>query len=63
MDGNQDGDPDKAAIAIHKALDAAITPLRLQLGKDAVDAIRQHSNTLLSDLTAWEAVALDTVLR
>jgi NAD(P)-dependent dehydrogenase (short-subunit alcohol dehydrogenase family) len=62
MDGNQDGDPDKAAAAIHKALDAAITPLRLQLGKDAVDAIRQHSNTLLSDLAAWEAVALDTLL-
>jgi len=62
MHGTQEGDPYKAAAAIHKALDADHTPLRLQLGKDAVDAIRQHSTILLNDLAAWEAVALNTFI-
>ena len=62
MGGTQEGDPLKAAAAIELALQAATTPLRLQLGKDAVDAIRQHSQTLLSDLAGWEQVAVDTRL-
>ena len=60
MGGTQEGDPLKAAAAIDKALSAEITPLRLQLGKDAIDAIRQHSETLLKDLAGWESVALNT---
>ena len=35
-------------------------PLRLQLGKDAVDMIRAHAEALLSDLKLWEAHAVDT---
>jgi len=62
MGGTQEGDPLKAAAAIDKALKAEKTPLRLQLGKDAVDAIRQHSETLLDDLRRWEALAVDTRL-
>jgi NAD(P)-dependent dehydrogenase (short-subunit alcohol dehydrogenase family) len=38
MHGMQEGDPRKAAAAIETALDAPNTPLRLQLGADAVDA-------------------------
>lgn len=60
MGGTQEGDPLKAAAAIDKALNAETTPLRLQLGKDAIDAIRQHSATLLKDLAEWEPVALNT---
>ena len=60
MGGTQEGDPLKAAAAIDKALNAETTPLRLQLGKDAIDAIRQHSETLLKDLAEWEPVALNT---
>ncbi len=60
MNGKQPGDPDKAATAIYKALLADKTPLRLQLGKDAVDMIRKHSETLLKDLAEWEHLALDT---
>ena len=33
------GETDKAGAAIEQALDAEITPLRLQLGGDAVDAV------------------------
>jgi len=40
MGGTQEGDPLKAAAAIEQAIQAATTPLRLQLGKDAVDAHR-----------------------
>ena len=36
------------------------TPLRLQLGEDAVDAIKVHAKQLLADLETWRAVALDT---
>lgn len=60
MHGAQDGDPSKAAAAIEAALDAPDTPLRLQLGADAVDMVRAHSETLLRDLAAWEVRARNT---
>jgi NAD(P)-dependent dehydrogenase (short-subunit alcohol dehydrogenase family) len=60
MHGNQQGDPRKAAAAIEHALNAPVTPLRLQLGADAVDTVRGHAETLLRDLTAWQDVALAT---
>jgi NAD(P)-dependent dehydrogenase (short-subunit alcohol dehydrogenase family) len=62
MNGAQDGDPLKAAVVIDKALAATHTPLRLQLGEDSVNAIRQHSENLLKDLTVWEPLAVDTKL-
>jgi NAD(P)-dependent dehydrogenase (short-subunit alcohol dehydrogenase family) len=60
MHGTQEGDPRKAAAAIEAALDAPNTPLRLQLGADAVEAIRNHSETLLKELASWEALARGT---
>jgi NAD(P)-dependent dehydrogenase (short-subunit alcohol dehydrogenase family) len=60
MHQTQAGDPRKAAVAIEQALDAAATPLRLQLGGDAVDAVRAHSEALLRDLGAWESAARAT---
>ena len=60
MDGAQAGDPRKAAAAIEAAIAAVMTPLRLQLGQDAVDAIRGHAEHLLADLAAWEGVAIAT---
>jgi len=60
MDGTQPGDPMKAAAAIETALESPTTPLRLQLGADAVDAVRNHAEALLSDLGTWEALARDT---
>lgn len=62
MHGTQVGDPMKAAIAIDRALAAEVTPLRLQLGEDAVISVRSHAEKLLSELAAWEAVELDTRL-
>ena len=60
MDGTQPGDPKKAAAAVETALGSPDTPLRLQLGADAVDAVRNHAEALLSDLSTWEALARDT---
>ena len=60
MHGTQQGDPRKAVAAIETALDAPNTPLRLQLGADSVDAIRNHSEALLKDLATWEKLARAT---
>ena len=60
MHNTQAGDPHKAAGAIDLALRASHTPLRIQLGGDAVDAVRAHAETLLKDLNAWEAVSRGT---
>jgi NAD(P)-dependent dehydrogenase (short-subunit alcohol dehydrogenase family) len=62
MDSTQAGDPDKAAAAIDTALRAEVTPLRLQLGADAIDAIRAHGEQLLKDLAAWEEVGRATAM-
>lgn len=60
MHGKQKGDPMKAARAVDLALKNANTPLRLQLGPDAVSMIRAHAQGLLADMERWEAVAMDT---
>ena len=62
MHGTQAGDPLKAARAVAHALQAPATPLRLQLGRDAVDSVREHAQRMLRELAAWEAVAVDTVI-
>ena len=60
MDGQQPGDPAKAAEAILAALAAEEAPLRLPLGADAVDGILQHGEGVLDELRAWEPTARDT---
>jgi len=60
MHHTQPGDPARAAAAIETALDAMVTPLRLALGSDAVDAIRGHAQTLLADMATWEQVSRGT---
>jgi NAD(P)-dependent dehydrogenase (short-subunit alcohol dehydrogenase family) len=60
MNGQQMGDPLKAAAAIDQALSAQKTPLRLQLGEDAVSAVREHAKKMLEELERWEPVAVNT---
>lgn len=62
MNQTQPGDPRKAARAIELALASPNTPLRLQLGEDAVTLIRAHAETLLADMAVWERVAVATNL-
>ncbi|WP_017462112.1 oxidoreductase [Dyella ginsengisoli] len=60
MHATQAGDPAKAAAAIDQALRAEHTPLRLQLGQDAHDAVRAHAEQMLRELAAWAPVGTAT---
>lgn len=62
MDGTQQGDPARAAHAIAQALGSDRTPLRLQLGADAIAAVRGHAEQLLADLAAWEPIGSDVAI-
>lgn len=57
MDGTQTGDPAKVAAAVEAALVSDVTPQRLAVGSDAVDAIRDHAQSLLAELSGWEDVS------
>jgi NAD(P)-dependent dehydrogenase (short-subunit alcohol dehydrogenase family) len=59
-DGEQPGDPAKAAAAILTALDAENPPLRLPLGADAVDSIRGQLDSVADELAGWEHVSRAT---
>ncbi|WP_029586743.1 oxidoreductase [Bradyrhizobium sp. URHD0069] len=53
MDGNQPGDPARAARAIIQAIEAQHPPLRLPLGQMAIDHIRAALDAEARELTAW----------
>jgi NAD(P)-dependent dehydrogenase (short-subunit alcohol dehydrogenase family) len=59
-DGNQPGDPAKAASAILAVLDAPEPPLRLALGDDAVDGILQRLRTVEAEVRQWEPISRGT---
>ena len=59
-DGDQPGDPAKAAAAIVAAVNAEDPPLRLALGGDAVDSIRTELDGRAAELAAWEHVSRGT---
>ena len=59
-DGQQAGDPAKAAAAILTALSAEKTPLRLPLGNDAADAIAASLGAARQEFEDWEAVSRGT---
>lgn len=65
--GAQPGDPAKAARAILTAMSSAKPPLRLVLGGDAIDRIRERLGGLQHELAEWEdvgrATAFDDSLR
>ncbi|MGD1840965.1 MAG: hypothetical protein ACFB0B_08735 [Thermonemataceae bacterium] len=49
-----------AARAIIKAGTVAHPPLRLVLGKDALDSIRQKIYSMSDELNEWEEVTINT---
>jgi hypothetical protein len=59
-DGDQPGDPAKAAAAILTALDAERPPLRLALGSDTVDGVRAELAERGADVDTWESVSRAT---
>ncbi|PKV83473.1 oxidoreductase [Streptomyces sp. TLI_146] len=58
--GDQPGDPAKAAAAIRLALAAENPPLRLALGADAVDFLTAHLDSVRAELAEWEKVSRGT---
>jgi NAD(P)-dependent dehydrogenase (short-subunit alcohol dehydrogenase family) len=53
LDGNQPGDPIRAADAILRAVESDDPPLRLPLGQMALDNIRARLAAQLQELEAW----------
>ncbi|MEJ7912198.1 MAG: oxidoreductase [Chitinophagaceae bacterium] len=62
IDGRQEGDPVKAARAIIDYVGSANRPLRLPLGKHALDAIKAKLAQVEKDLASNEAIALSTLV-
>jgi NAD(P)-dependent dehydrogenase (short-subunit alcohol dehydrogenase family) len=60
--GKQPNDPRRVAIAIIAAIDSREPPLRLALGEEAIDAIREKLDGQLSDLDEWETVGTSTAV-
>lgn len=58
--GNQPGDPVKAAKVIIQAVETAQPPLRLPLGQQAIEAIKNKIAMVNKDLAEWEEVSLGT---
>lgn len=60
MDGHQQNDPAKGALAIITAVNAEQPPMRLPLGADSVKFLRDKLAAMSQELDAWEAVASST---
>lgn len=58
--GKQQGDPALGAAAIIKAITSPNPPLRLVIGKDALDRIRQKIYSMSDELNFWENVTVNT---
>jgi NAD(P)-dependent dehydrogenase (short-subunit alcohol dehydrogenase family) len=60
INGNQPGDPAKAAQAMLKLVASDNPPMHLPLGNDAVQMIRDKLESLGSEIAAWEAISRGT---
>jgi NAD(P)-dependent dehydrogenase (short-subunit alcohol dehydrogenase family) len=60
MNGKQPGDPARAAGAIIAAVDSPNPPMRLVLGKYAVEKMKKKLASTGAELAAWEAVGAGT---
>jgi len=57
--GNQPGDPVKAAEAVIKVVESPNPPLRLLLGNDAMEAARAKLIVLAKDFDEWESTTVN----
>jgi NAD(P)-dependent dehydrogenase (short-subunit alcohol dehydrogenase family) len=60
MAGKQIGDPDRAAQAILKLVQAEQPPIHLLLGTDALRRTREKVDTVIEDMDRWEEVTRGT---
>jgi len=62
LSGRQPNDPSRVAAAIIEAVTSAEPPLRLALGTEAVQAIREKLSSQRRDLDAWERLSTSTAM-
>jgi NAD(P)-dependent dehydrogenase (short-subunit alcohol dehydrogenase family) len=62
LDGKQPNDPKRVAEAIVEAVHSPEPPLRLALGEEAVQAIREKLDSQSADLDTWERLATSTAV-
>jgi NAD(P)-dependent dehydrogenase (short-subunit alcohol dehydrogenase family) len=62
IDGRQEGDPAKAALAILNYVDTDNAALRLPLGKHALDAIKAKLVAVQADIDSNREIALSTLV-
>lgn len=62
VDGRQPGDPHRAAQAIITLAETPQPPMRLLLGRDAMNVAELDLNQQLDDIMDWESVTLNTDL-
>jgi NADP-dependent 3-hydroxy acid dehydrogenase YdfG len=60
MEGQQPGDPAKAAEAILQVVNSETPPLRLVLGKYAIDKVERVTKSRLRELETWKEKGLKT---
>lgn len=60
MDGNQLGDPDKAALAMIQVAEDNNPPLHLFLGSDAYEMAYNKINSVRQELEDWKSVTVST---
>ena len=58
--GNQPGDPAKAAQALLTLIASPTPPARLFLGDDALALVEQKLDAMQSEIRAWEAISRST---
>jgi hypothetical protein len=58
--GNQPGDPDKAAQALLALVAAEEPPVRLYLGDDALKLVGDKIEAMKAEIAAWESVSRST---
>lgn len=58
--GNQPGDPKKAAAAMLKLIASDNPPAHLLLGRDAISLVREKLGSLKTEFDAWEQVSSST---
>lgn len=60
MDGQQPGNPAKAAQAIIQAVESPNPPMRLALGTDAMSLIQDKLESVKTGLEDWQQVTVST---
>jgi NAD(P)-dependent dehydrogenase (short-subunit alcohol dehydrogenase family) len=60
MDGQQPGNPAKAAQVIIQAVESPNPPMRLALGSDAMNLIQEKLAWVKTDLDTWQRVTVST---